>query len=45
MLHGVEILQGFLYARPMPLRDFPQWLAESSPPPPPHSGNMMPSLP
>jgi FOG: EAL domain len=44
-LHGVEILQGFLYARPMPLRDFPRWLAESSPPPPPHNGNMMPSLP
>jgi sensor c-di-GMP phosphodiesterase-like protein len=31
--HGVDTLQGFLYARPMPLKDFPKWLAESSPPP------------
>lgn len=31
--HGVNTLQGFLYARPMPLKDFPKWLAESSPPP------------
>lgn len=44
-LHGVDILQGFLYARPMPLRDFPQWLAESSPPPASHNGDMMPSTP
>ena len=44
-LHGVEFLQGFLYARPMPLRDFPQWLAESSPPPATHNGTMMPLLP
>jgi len=43
-LHGVNILQGFLYARPMPLRDFPQWLAESSPPPASHNGDMMPSI-
>ena len=25
--HGVDILQGFYYARPMPVEDFPQWLA------------------
>lgn len=25
--HGVDILQGFHYARPMPVEDFPQWLA------------------
>ncbi len=43
--HGVEILQGFLYARPMPLRDFPQWLAESSPPPASHNDNLMPLVP
>lgn len=24
--HGVDILQGFHYARPMPVEDFPQWL-------------------
>ena len=43
--HGVSILQGFLYARPMPLRDFPKWLAGSSPPPAPHNGHMMPLMP
>ena len=25
--HGVGILQGFRYARPMPINEFPQWLA------------------
>ncbi|WP_312946661.1 EAL domain-containing protein [Superficieibacter sp.] len=30
--HGVQLLQGYLYARPMPINEFPQWLAESSPP-------------
>ena len=28
--HGVPVLQGFFYARPMPLRDFPTWLAGSA---------------
>ncbi|KNC94370.1 cyclic diguanylate phosphodiesterase [Trabulsiella odontotermitis] len=27
-LHGVHILQGYLYARPMPLSALPQWLAD-----------------
>ncbi|MEG1211358.1 MAG: EAL domain-containing protein [Leclercia sp.] len=44
-LHGVEILQGFLYARPMPLRNFPQWLAENSPPPAPHNNTIVPLMP
>ena len=43
--HGVHILQGYLYARPMPLRDFPKWLAESSSPPAPHNGHIMPFMP
>ncbi|MBZ7673608.1 EAL domain-containing protein [Klebsiella grimontii] len=25
--NGVDLLQGFYYARPMPVEDFPQWLA------------------
>lgn len=25
---GVDVLQGYFYARPMPLEDFPEWLAE-----------------
>lgn len=25
--HGVAVLQGYLYAKPMPLHDFPAWLA------------------
>lgn len=24
--NGVDLLQGFYYARPMPVEDFPQWL-------------------
>jgi sensor c-di-GMP phosphodiesterase-like protein len=43
--HGVTILQGFLYARPMPLKDFPRWLAESSPPPAPRNGHIVPIMP
>lgn len=39
---GVHILQGYLYAKPMPLKDFPKWLANSSPPPARHNGQMMP---
>ena len=26
--HGVHLLQGYLFSPPMPLEDFPQWLAE-----------------
>ncbi|HHE5696908.1 TPA: EAL domain-containing protein [Citrobacter amalonaticus] len=43
--HGVDLLQGFLFAKPMPLRDFPQWLAGSHPPPPRHNGRMTPAVP
>jgi EAL domain-containing protein (putative c-di-GMP-specific phosphodiesterase class I) len=43
--HGVQILQGYLFARPMPLRDFAKWLAESSPPPAAHNGHAMPIMP
>lgn len=25
--NGVDLLQGYYYARPMPVEDFPQWLA------------------
>ena len=25
--HGVDVLQGFYYARPMPVEAFPAWLA------------------
>ncbi|WP_313080368.1 EAL domain-containing protein [Atlantibacter sp.] len=31
--HGVAILQGYLYAKPMPIADFPRWLAGDLPPP------------
>lgn len=43
--HGVDLLQGFLFAKPMPLRDFPQWLAGSHPPPPRHNGRIAPVIP
>ncbi|ELE9689685.1 MULTISPECIES: EAL domain-containing protein [Enterobacter] len=43
--HGVSVLQGFYYARPMPLRDFPQWLAGSAPPPAQHNGHIVPLMP
>ena len=26
--HGVDLLQGYYYARPLPVEDFPRWLAE-----------------
>ncbi|BCU55369.1 EAL domain-containing protein [Enterobacter kobei] len=44
-LRGVHVLQGYLYAKPMPLKDFPGWLAASIPPPARHNGKMMPSMP
>ncbi|EHD03739.1 hypothetical protein LTSEWAN_2205 [Salmonella enterica subsp. enterica serovar Wandsworth str. A4-580] len=28
------MLQGYLYAKPMPISEFPQWLAGSAPPRP-----------
>lgn len=40
--HGVHILQGYLYAQPMPLCDFPKWLAGSQPPPARHNGHITP---
>ncbi len=43
--HGVHILQGFFYARPMPLREFPKWLAGSTPPPAHHNGHIVPLMP
>ncbi|HCM9478455.1 TPA: EAL domain-containing protein [Enterobacter roggenkampii] len=43
--HGVPVLQGFFYARPMPLRDFPDWLAGSAPPPARHNGHIVPLMP
>ncbi len=42
---GVTIFQGFLYAKPMPLKDFPKWLAGSTPPPATYSGHVMPMTP
>lgn len=44
--HGVNILQGFLYAKPMPVQDFPEWLAENrSPPPTRDNSRMAPVIP
>lgn len=43
--HGVSLLQGYLYAKPMPLRDFPQWLAGSQPPTARHNGQVAPAMP
>lgn len=43
--HGVHILQGYWYAQPMPLRDFPKWLAGSQPPPARHNGHITPIMP
>lgn len=43
--HGVNVLQGYLYARPMPLNEFPRWLEGRNPPPPHHNGHAVPLLP
>ncbi|MCT4702313.1 EAL domain-containing protein [Enterobacteriaceae bacterium H20N1] len=43
--HGVDILQGYLFARPMPLKEFPRWLEGRSPPPPHHNGHAVPVIP
>lgn len=42
---GVHILQGFLYARPMPIKEFPRWLAGWTSPPARRRGLMMPLMP
>lgn len=42
--HGVHILQGYLYAKPMPLAEFPRWLAGGSPPPKEHNGHVLPVI-
>ncbi|MFE4110789.1 EAL domain-containing protein [Kosakonia sp. YIM B13611] len=43
---GVHMLQGFLFAAPMPVTDFPAWLAGNvSPPPEQHNGHVAPLMP
>lgn len=42
---GVHVLQGFLYARPMPIKEFPRWLAGWASPPARRRGLMMPLMP
>jgi sensor c-di-GMP phosphodiesterase-like protein len=42
---GVHVLQGFLYARPMPVKDFPRWLAGWTSPPARRNKLMMPFMP
>ncbi|MGK9172991.1 EAL domain-containing protein [Yokenella regensburgei] len=41
---GVHVLQGFLYAKPMPVKEFPRWLAGWSPPPARHTKLMTPFM-
>jgi c-di-GMP phosphodiesterase len=42
--HGVPVLQGYLYAKPMPLAEFPRWLAGDAPPPKEHNGHVLPVI-
>lgn len=43
--HGVYVLQGYLFARPMPLKEFPHWIKGRSGPPPRHNGHAVPVTP
>lgn len=43
--NGVDVLQGFLYAKPMPLKDFAHWLEGNTPPPPRHEDRAIPAFP
>lgn len=38
---GVHVLQGFLYAKPMPIKEFPRWLAGWSSSPPARRNKLM----
>ncbi|MGS8690863.1 EAL domain-containing protein, partial [Salmonella enterica subsp. enterica serovar Infantis] len=42
---GVQMLQGYLSAKPMPISEFPQWRAGSAPPPARHTGQIMSAKP
>lgn len=42
---GVHVLQGFLYAKPMPIKEFPRWLAGWTSPPARRNKLMMPFMP
>lgn len=43
--HGVNVLQGYLYARPMPLSEFSHWLRGNNTPPPRRNGHPVPVIP
>jgi sensor c-di-GMP phosphodiesterase-like protein len=43
--HGVNVLQGYLYAWPMPIKEFPRWLEGRTPRPPRHNGHAVPVIP
>lgn len=42
---GVHVLQGFLYAKPMPIKEFPRWLAGWTSPPARRNKLIMPFMP